>query len=544
RTPAEDLYKLVQGPDYPSNAEIISTREEIHQIYDTGHGSIRMRAVYERESGDIIVTALPHQVSGARVLEQIAQQMTAKKLPMVEDLRDESDHENPTRLVVTPRSNRVDVEGLMRHLFATTDLERTYRVNLNVIGVDGRPQVKSLKKMLQEWLTFRSDTVRRRLEWRLERVNRRLHILEGLLIAFLNIDEVIAIVRHEDEPKPVLMKRFGISDEQAEAILELKLRHLAKLEEMKIRAEQEELTEERDSIEKTLGSDRRLKTLVKNELLADAAEYGDDRRSPIVERDSAQAMSVDQLTPSEPITVVLSKRGWVRAAKGHEVDPTSLNYKSGDDYQDAAIGKSNMPAMFLDSAGRVYSLPAHTLPSARSLGEPLSGRLKPGDGANFIATLMGDDDDRYLFSTTAGYGFICRLGELHTRNKAGKVVLSVPANAKVCMPAPIGDVENDLIVAINSAGHMLAFPVSDLPELARGKGNKIMSIPTPKLKAGEEEMCCVTVVSAAETLRLYSGKRYINLKHRDIEAYRGERGRRGLKLPRGFRSVQYIETED
>ncbi|MEM7208230.1 MAG: DNA topoisomerase IV subunit A [Pseudomonadota bacterium] len=544
RTSEEDLFECIKGPDYPSAGEIISSPDEIRQIYQSGNGSIRMRAVYEREHGDIVVTALPHQVSGAKVLEQIAQQMQNKKLPMVEDLRDESDHENPTRLVITPRSNRVDVATLMSHLFASTDLERSYRVNLNVIGVDGRPQVKSLKKMLLEWLSYRTDTVRRRLQWRLEKVEKRLHILEGLLVAFLNIDEVIAIIRSEDEPKPVLMKRFGISDDQAEAILELKLRHLAKLEEMKIRGEQDELSAERKELEKLLSSDRRLKTLVKKELEHDVEQYGDERRSPIVQRDAAQALSETDLTPSEPVTVVLSKRGWVRSAKGHEVDPESLNYKSGDGYQDAAIGRSNQPAMFLDSVGRVYSLPAHTLPSARSLGEPLSGRLKPADGATFIAVLMGGDDDRYLFSTTAGYGFICRLGELYSRNKAGKVVLSIPAGGKVCMPSPIGDIENDLIVAINSAGHMLSFPVSDLPELTRGKGNKILGIPSAKFKSGEEEMCAIAVVGQSDVLRLYSGKRYINLKSRDVEAYRGERGRRGLKLPRGFRSVQGIEVEE
>ena len=544
RTSTDELCEIVKGPDYPTAGEIISSPDDIRRIYETGNGSIRMRAIFERENGDVIITALPHQVSGAKILEQIAQQMNAKKLPMVEDLRDESDHENPTRLVISPRSNRVDVDGLMSHLFATTDLERTYRVNINVIGIDGKPQVKPLKKMLQEWLTFRTDTVRRRLQWRLEKVEKRLHILEGLLVAFLNIDEVIAIIRSEDEPKPVLMERFGITDVQAEAVLELKLRHLAKLEEMKIRGEQDELAEERDYLQKTLGSERRMKTLIKNELQADAEQYGDERRSPIVQRDVAQAMSETDLTPSEPVTVVLSQRGWVRSAKGHEVDPKSLNYKSGDGYQDAAIGKSNQPAMFLDSAGRVYSLPAHSLPSARSLGEPLSGRLKPADGASFIATLMGADDDRYLFSTTAGYGFICRLGELYSRNKAGKVVLSIPAGAKVGIPCPISDLENDLIVAINSAGHMLSFPVSDLPELSRGKGNKIIGIPSAKFKAGEEEMSCIAVVSPGDVLRLNSGKRHISLRERDIEAYRGERGRRGLKLPRGFRSVQSVEFEE
>ncbi len=536
----EDLMQFVPGPDFPTEAEIISAPEELSRIYHSGHGSVRMRALHIKENGDIVITALPHQVSGSRILEQIAQQMQAKKLPMVEDLRDESDHENPTRLVITPRSNRVDIASLMNHLFATTDLERSYRVNLNIIGINGRPQVKNLRTILKEWLSFRTETVRRRLAWRLDKVEKRLHILEGLMVAFLNIDEVIAIIRSNDEPKPVLMKRFSISDAQAEAILELKLRHLAKLEEMKIREEQEALIIERDEIKAILGSDRRMKTLIKRELKEDAKLYGDDRRSPIVEREAAQALKESDLIPSEAITVVLSKRGWVRAGKGHDVDAAGLNYKSGDEYQSSARGRSNANAMFLDSTGRVYSVPSHSLPSARSLGEPLSGKIKPPDGARFIAVMMGDDDDRYLLATSAGYGFVVRLGEIQSKAKAGKAVLSVPRGAEVLIPHRVRDANTDLVAAIASNGNLLSFPVSELPELVRGKGNQIIGIPAKAFKEGKESMVALAVVPAKRQLRLYSGKRHLNLKPKDLETYRSERGKRGSKLPRGFQTVRSV----
>jgi len=445
----DDVLKYVKGPDYPTDAEVISSKDEIRTIYETGHGSLRARAIYEKEDGEIVVKALPFQVSGAKVLEQIAAQMQAKKLPMVDDLRDESDHENPTRLVISPRSNRVDVDALMQHLFATTDLERSYRVNMNMIGLDGRPQVKNLVTIIKEWLKFRMETVRRRLQWRLDKVEKRLHILEGLMIAYLNIDEVIKIIRNNDEPKPVLMKRFKISDDQAEAILELKLRHLAQLEEMKIKGEQDELEKERDELQTTLGSDRRMKTLLKKELKEDIETYGDDRRSPIVAREAAQAIAEADLVPSEPVTVVLSERGWVRAAKGLDVDPKSLNYKSGDAFQSAAGGRSNANAMFLDSTGRVYCVPAHGFPSARGLGEPISGRVKSPDGATFVSVMMNDDDARYLFASSAGYGFVARLGDLVSRNKAGKAVLSVPAGGSALHSAAINSLTDDLVVAIS-----------------------------------------------------------------------------------------------
>ena len=539
----DDVMQYIMGPDYPSDAEVISSPEDMRLMYETGGGSLRARAIYEREGADIIITALPFQVSGSKILEQIAQQMIAKKLPMIEDLRDESDHENPTRLVVTPRSNRVDVDSVMQHLFATTDLERTYRVNMNMIGLNGRPGVKPLLTILKEWLSFRVETVRRRLQWRLDKVEKRLHILEGLMIAYLNIDEVIAIIRNNDEPKPVLMSRFKISDEQAEAILELKLRHLAQLEEMKIRGEQEALEKEREKLQATLGSERRMKTLVKKELQEDIDTYGDDRRSPIVQRDAAQAISEADLIPSEPITVVLSERGWVRAGKGFEVDPMALNYKAGDNYQSSARGRTNRNAMFLDSTGRIYCVPAHGFPSARGLGEPLSGRLKPPDGARFISVIMGDDNDRYLFSTTAGYGFVARLGDLVSRNKAGKAVISVSQGALVLPARAVTSLTEDRVCAISNTGSLLAFPVGELPEMAKGKGNKIYNVPSAKFKSAEESMIALAVLSPNNKLRITSGKRHTTIKYKELEDYLGTRGQRGRKLPRGFQSVQAIEVE-
>ncbi|MFC1750333.1 DNA topoisomerase IV subunit A [Pseudomonadota bacterium] len=539
-----DLCEHVQGPDYPTDAEIITSKDELHKLYETGNGGVRMRGVYERENGDIIITALPHQVSGAKILEQIAAQMTAKKLPMVEDLRDESDHENPTRLVITPRSNRVDVEGLMSHLFATTDLERTYRANFNVIGIDGKPKVKNLLTMLNEWLVFRTTTVTRRLQHRLEKVNKRLHLLDGLLIAFLNIDEVIHIIRTEEEPKKELMKRFALTDVQADYVLDTKLRQLARLEEMKIKAEQDELAKERDQLEKILGSKARMKTLIKKELMADAEEYGDDRRSPIVVRDAAEAMDESALTPSEPVTIVLSEKGWVRSAKGHDIDPSGITYKSGDAFRSAARGKSNQLAMFIDTSGRCYAVPAHTLPSARGHGEPLTGRLKPPAGAEFIAVVMGAENDRYLLASDAGYGFVAKLGDLITKNKNGKAILNVPKGARVLPPIPIADVETDKLTAVTTEGRMLVFPISELPELTKGKGNKIISIPAARVQSREEYVMTLNSVPEKEKLYLYCGQRHISLKHSDLEHYCGERGRRGNKLPRGFQRVDRSDLGD
>jgi topoisomerase-4 subunit A len=513
-------------------------------MYETGHGSIRMRARYLKENGEVVITALPHQVSGGKILEQIAGQMTAKKLPMVEDLRDESDHENPTRLVVVPRSNRINTDELMAHLFATTDLERTYRVNLNMIGIDGRPRVRNLKEILAEWLTYRTSTVRRRLEHRLEKVIDRLHVLEGLLIAFLNIDEVIAIIRREDEPKPVLMKRFKISDRQAEAILELKLRHLAKLEEMKISTEQKDLAKERETIEKTLGSKQRMKTLIKSELKADAEKYGDDRRSPIVVREAAQAIDESALVSAEPVTVVLSKKGWIRAAKGHEVDPMQMNYKAGDAYRDSACGRSTEPSVFLDSTGRVYTVTTHSLPSARGLGEPLSGRVNPPDGATFEGVMIGKPDDLYVVASTSGYGFVTKLADLYTKNKNGKSMLNTGKFAKALGVSKVTDMESDWLALVSSEGHLLVIDVAELPVMAKGKGIKLLNIPSAKLKVGEEYTKGMAVITGDQKLRVYAGKRHVTLSQADLEHYMHERGKRGRKLPQGYQKVDALIAVD
>ena len=534
------LCEHIKGPDYPTDAEIISSVDDIKKIYHTGNGSIRVRAKYETEKGGVVISALPHQVSGSKVLEQIAAQMNAKKLPMVEDIRDESDHEHPTRLVIVPRSSRIDTDAVMTHLFATTDLERTYRVNLNMIGLNGRPAVKNLKEILQEWLEFRVETVRRRLQYRLDKVLARLHILDGLLIAYLNIDEVIKIIRYEDKPKAVLMARFNLTDIQADAILDLKLRHLAKLEEMKIRGEQQELADERDALEKILGSKTRLKTLVKKEIIADAEEYGDDRRSPIVSRAAAQAMDETALIPSDPVTVILSTSGWIKSAKGHEIDPLGLSYKSGDAFLAAAYGKTNQQAVFLDSTGRCYALPAHSFPSARGHGEPLTGRVTSPAGATFIDALMGSHDEYFVMASDAGYGFVIKFADLLSRNKAGKAILTLPKGASVLPPARIVDPESDRIVAISNEGRMLVFAVSELPMMARGKGNKIIGIPSARVVAREEFVIAVASVPEKETLTLYSGQRHFTLKGSDLDHYVGERGRRGSKLPRGFQRVEWV----
>jgi topoisomerase-4 subunit A len=540
------LMKHVKGPDLPTGGEIITPRADLVALYDTGSGSFRARATYEvDDAGAIVINALPYQVSGSRVLEQIAEQMRQKKLPMVEDLRDESDHENPTRLVIEPRSNRVDVEQLMAHLFATTDLERNYRVNLNVIALDGRPRVMGLKALLTEWLSFRKHTVRRRLQHRLEKVLRRLHLLDGLLIAYLNLDEVIRIIRREDEPKPVLMRRFKLSEEQAEAILETRLRHLAKLEEMKIREEQQQLSQERARLEELLGSAAKLQRLVREEIEADALQYGDERRSRIVERAAAQAIEESELLVNEPVTVVLSTGGWVRSAKGHEIDPTTLSYKTGDAFHSAARGRSTQLAVFMDSTGRAYSLLAASLPSARGQGEPLSGRLDPPDGARFAGVLIGEPEDLWLLVTDAGYGFTVRLKELHSRNRAGKAVLRLTGDAQLLPPQPVPlegtDSAGDARVAlVNSEGRLLLFPASDVPELPRGKGNKLFGLPTPKAQAQQERLVAAATLRATQSLAVYCGERQMTLTPADLKDYRGARAQRGAMLPRGWRTVERI----
>ena len=469
--------------------------------------------------------------------------MQAKKLPMVDDLRDESDHENPCRLVISPRSNRVNVDALMAHLFATTDLEKSYRVNMNAIGLDGRPKLYDVKSLLAEWLKFRTETVRRRLSFRYEKILHRLHLLEGFLTAYLNIDEVIAIIRHEDEPKPVLKERFGLTELQAEAILELKLRYLSKLEEMKIRGEQADLEEERQELEKILDSKRRLRTRVKQELLADADEYGDERRSPLDQEDIAPAQAMDEadLIPSEAITVVLSENGWVRAGKGHELDPEGLSYRAGDRFRHAARGRSNQPVTFLDSTGRTYTLAAHTLPSARSQGEPLSSQLDPPSGSRFVAALLGAAEDRFVLATDAGYGFVGKLEDFQSTRKAGKVSLTVPKGSAVLTPQEVLDLETNLLAAVTDQGHLLIFPLSELPEFSRGTGQKILHLPKTK-RYGQESMVDLAVLPEAATLRVHAGKRYLNMKGSELDAFRGDRASRGKRLPRGFQSVDALEV--
>ena len=538
-----ELMEFVRGPDYPTEAEIITPAADIEKLYSSGRGSIKMRAVYTVEDGEVVITALPHQVSGGKILEQIAAQMQAKKLPMVSDLRDESDHENPIRLVVMPRSNRVDVEQLMAHLFATTDLEKNYRVNLNILGLDNRPRVMGLKAVLQEWLVYRTATVRRRLNHRLEKILARLHILDGLLIAFLNIDEVIEIIRTYDDPKAELIRRFELSPTQADAILDLKLRQLAKLEEIKIRGEQEELSIERDKLEKILGSDRRMKTLIRKELLADAEQYGNERRSPLVERSEAKALSERDLVPSEMVTVVLSEKGWARCAKGHDIEPEKLSYKAGDTYQAAAKGRSNQTVVFVDSAGRAYSTEAHSLPSARSQGEPLTGRFALAVGERMLHTVMATEEQQYLLSTDGGYGFIGSFGDMISRNKNGKALISKSKGAEILPLATIRDVDAQHGIAISNEGRMLIFPLASLPKLSKGKGNKIINIPASRVESREEFVKQIAVLSLEDEVTLYAGKRKLTLKRSDLEHYQGERGRRGNKLPRGLQRIDRIEIK-
>ena len=536
-----DLCEHVRGPDYPTAAEIITPARDLQAMYETGTGSVRARGVFVKEHTNIVITELPYQVSPSKIIEQIATQMRAKKLPWLEDIRDESDHANPTRIVLVPRSNRVDAEQLMGHLFATTDLEKSYRVNMNVIGLDGRPQVKNLKMLLSEWLGFRQDTVTRRLKHRLEKVERRLHLLEGLLIAFLNLDEVIRIIRTEDEPKAALIARFALSEDQADYILDTKLRQLARLEEMKIRGEQDELDAERDRLIATLDSKAKLKKLIKDELLADAKKFGDARRSPLVAREAAQALDETELVASEPMTVVLSEKGWVRAAKGNDVDAASLSYREGDGLLAAVRARSNQQVAFLDSAGRSYSTAVHTLPSARGNGEPLTGRFTPAPGAGFQALASGDNDARFVIASSHGYGFVTRFENLTGRNKAGKALLSLSEGGNVLQPAAVADVAADRIVAVTSAGHVLAFPLSELPELDKGKGNKIIEI--PKAKRGTEKVVAIAVVPPAGKLQVKSGARTMTLSFRELDEYIGARGSRGGLLPRGWQKVDGLAVE-
>ena len=531
----DDVLNIIQGPDFPTEAEIISPKDDIRKMYETGRGSIKMRATWHKEDGEIIISALPHQSSPSKIIAQIAEQMTAKKLPMVEDIRDEADYENPVRIVLVPRSNRVDTDALMAHLFATTDLEKSYRVNMNMIGLDHKPAVKGLLQVLTEWLTFRRTTVTRRLQHRLDKVLARLHILDGLMIAFLNIDEVIEIIRTEDEPKQVLMARFNLSDEQAEAILNLRLRHLAKLEEHQLQAEKDKLEEERSNLELILGSERRLNTLIKKEIQEDAKKYASPRMSQLVEREEAKAISESEMTPAEPVTVILSEMGWVRCAKGHDIDPAGLSYKAGDKYLAHACGKSNQPVIFIDSTGRSYALDPLSLPSARSQGEPLTGKLTLPAGATIEQVIMEPEKQELLMASDAGYGFICKFEDLIARNKAGKALISLPENAKVLKPETLSE-SASLLVSLTSAGRMLIFPVRDLPALSKGKGNKIISIPAANAKARSELLVKLFLISEQASLEFHSGKRKITLKPEDLQKFRAERGRKGSQLPRGLHS--------
>ncbi|ALG69147.1 DNA topoisomerase IV subunit A [Beggiatoa leptomitoformis] len=533
-----DLCLHIRAPDYPTDAEIITPPADLQKIYATGGGSIRLRACYLKEESDIILTALPYQTSPAKIVAEIAEQMNAKKLPMIEDIRDESDHENPVRIVIALRSNRVDIEGLMAHLFATTELERSYRVNMNIIGLDGRPHVKNLKTLLQEWLDYRRATIRRRLQHRLDHIEKRLHLLTGLLIAYLNIDEIIQIIRTEDRPKTIFIQRFGLSDSQADAILEIKLRQLARLEEVKIRAEQTELDKERAALTETLSTEQHLNKLMIKELKADAKTYGDLRRSPLVERTQAQELSETTIMPADPITVILSVNGWIRAAKGHEIDPNSLNYRAGDAPLVAVQGKSNQQAVFLDTTGRSYSLATHTLPSARSLGEPLTGRFTPPDGASFIHVLIDEPDTDYLLATDAGYGFIAKLSELYSKNKAGKAVISLNADTHILPPLALKSGLEQYLV-ITTEGYLMIVTLSELPHLAKGKGVKLLNIPANST----EKVCYLGLLPTESTILLYAGKRHLTLKPRDIAFYLGERTRRGFKLPRGFQTIDKVEIQ-
>ena len=538
----DDMTNIIKAPDFPTQAEIITPQDAIRSMYASGNGSVKMRAVYKVEKHNIVIEALPYQVSGAKVVEQIAAQMQQKKLPMVEDLRDESDHEHPTRLVIIPRSNRVDVEGLMSHLFATTDLERSYRVNFNMIGLDGKPRVKNLLVILQEWLVFRLGTVKRRLQYRLDKVLDRLHVLEGLLVAYLNLDEVIAIIREEDNPKQALMARFMLSERQADAILDMKLRHLAKLEEFKLRSELDELSLERDYLQKILGSDRRLRTLVKTEIIADRDLYGDVRRSPIIEREGSAALKEEDILPNEPITVVLSKKGWVRAAKGLDIDGSTLSYKSSDEFKAQTNARSNQQVVFFDSEGKVYNLPGHVLPSARGQGEPLTGKLNPADGMSFVALVCGEPDDWVFLATDAGYGFMTQLKDLYVKNRNGKACLKLPENSQVLPPRILASKETQQLVCITNAGRLLIFAALELPQLTRGKGNKFISIPSAKAALREELVIDVQVISPGDELTVHAGKRHFTLKAADLQHYQGERGRRGNRLPRGLQNVTALQV--
>ncbi|MEO5622897.1 MAG: DNA topoisomerase IV subunit A [Dokdonella sp.] len=544
--PATTLAELcdhVKGPDFPTSAEIITPARDIAAMYAIGNGSVRCRGVHVKEDGNVVVTALPYQVSPSKIIEQIAAQMRAKKLPMLEDIRDESDHENPIRIVLIPRSSRVDLDQMMQHLNATTDLEKSFRINLNMIGLDGKPQVKNLKQILMEWLRFRQETVTKRLQFRMAKIERRLHLLEGLRIAYLNLDEVIRIVRSEDEPRPVLIARFRLSDEQADYILETRLRQLARLEEMKLDAERDELEAERARINVVLKSPPKLKNLIKDELQHDAKKHGDARRSPLVESVAAQALDETALVVSEPLTIVLSTKGWVRAAKGHDIDAPALGYREGDSFLAAAQGRTTQQVAFIDSTGRSYCAPAHTLPSARGNGEPLTGRFALPAGARFDALAIADPTTKLVLASDLGYGFVTRFEALLANKKAGKQILSVDDDQRVLAPALVADSARDRIVVATNAGHLLMFSVADLPELDKGgRGNKLIEIPKARLADGERVVGIAVVTEGKGEVTLYAGQRKLTLRWADLVEYGGNRAARGSLLPRGLQRVERIEA--
>ncbi|MDR1057178.1 MAG: DNA topoisomerase IV subunit A [Coxiellaceae bacterium] len=536
-----EICQYIQGPDFPTGAEIITPANDILEVYRTGNGMIKMRATYIKEDDNIVITSLPHQVSGAKIQEQIASQMQEKKLSMVSDIRDESDHENPTRIVIVPRSHRIDIETLMAHLFATTDLESSYRINLNIIGIDGKPQVKGLIPLLKEWLIYRTETVKRRLQFSLDKISTRLHILQGLMIAYLNLDAIIKIIRTENSPKNMLIKKLKLTPDQAEAILELKLKHLAKLEEIAIITEQKKLSEEGISIEQILSSPKRLKNLLKKELQEDMEKYGDDRRSQLVVRKEAKAIREEEIIPMESVTVILSQQGWIRVAKGHDIDPLSLSYKAGDGLRQAVKGRSNQLVVFIDSTGRTYSLAARTLPSARSQGEPLTSRINLPKNATIEGTVIGNPEQMVLLAQDSGYGFIAKLGDLYTKNRSGKTVLTTPKGAKVLTPRLIANIENQYLAALTNIGKMLLFPVASLPMLSRGKGNKIMGMPKEAIVKREEYIIDTLILNETDKLRLTSGKRNVTLSFSELGDYQGERGRRGNKLPPNLRNIDTVK---
>ncbi|AXF43903.1 DNA topoisomerase IV subunit A [Acinetobacter johnsonii] len=528
----EKVAEYIPAPDLPTKAEIITPPEELLKIQSTGRGSYRMRSVYRIEKNEIVITDLPYQVSGSKVISQIADQMQAKKLPLVSDVRDESDHQNPTRLVIVLRSNRIDAEAVMSHLFATTDLESSYRVNMNMIGADGRPQVKSIRRILLEWIEIRKETVTRRLQYHLNKIEKRLHILGGLIIAYLNIDEVIRIIREEEQPKAELMSRFNIDDIQAEAILELKLRHLARLEEMEMRREQEELEAKAALIREQLANPESLKTLIINELKDDAKKYGDDRRSPIVHRAEATAMSEQDFMPADPVTVVLSEAGWIRSAKGHEVDAENLNFRAGDQYLSHAQGKSNQRVYVLDESGRSYALAINSLPSARGLGEPLSSKLSPASGIGFKQVFIADDETEVVALSSKGYGFKTQAKQLDTNAKAGKAFLTLPEKATV-MPLTSVDQATHLAL-LTSTGRLLILELSELPVLNKGKGNKLIQLEE------KDQIVFMTRLTLDEILQVVAGQQQLKLKGDDLQKYIGKRASKGQLLPRGYQKANKL----